>query len=66
MIDSWNGSDTTDLRVRLEMFSSYAVSSAAADDGLDEVGFRKLANDDVFVDVTQVDTIFDYVQLLLL
>lgn len=38
----------------MEMFSSYAISSAVADDGLKEVGYRKLANDDVIVDIVQV------------
>lgn len=53
--NSWNGTSSTDLRIRLEMFSSYIVSSLNTEDGLSEVGFKKLSNNDAIMDIVKVN-----------
>ncbi|XP_046454359.1 C3 and PZP-like alpha-2-macroglobulin domain-containing protein 8 isoform X2 [Daphnia pulex] len=51
----WNGTSSTDLKIRLEMFSSYVVSSLDAEDNSSEIGFKKLPNGEVVVDIAQVN-----------
>ena len=41
----WNGTEVSDLRADLEMFSSYIVSSVTSDDALYNVKHRKRIND---------------------
>ena len=37
------------------MFSSYTVSSLNTEDGLSEVGFKKLSNNDAIMDIVKVN-----------
>ena len=46
----WNGTSSIDLRIRLEMFSSYTVSSLNTEDGL-----KKLSNNDAIMDIVKVN-----------
>jgi hypothetical protein len=54
---SWNGTSSTDFKIRIEMFSSYVVSSLDAEDNSSEIGLKKLPNGEVVVDIAQVDRI---------
>jgi len=52
----WNGTDVTDLRADLEMFSSYMVSSVTSDDAMYSVKYRQRV-DDVTIHLNQMQPI---------
>lgn len=51
---SWNETVPADLRLRMEMFSSYLVSSVDAEDGFTEAQYKILPNGDVVMNIAKV------------
>lgn len=54
---SWNGTDPANLNIRMEMFSSYEISSIKTDDGLQDIDHRKLSTGDIVLDISKVTII---------